>query len=105
MNTNLAYQKPESNEKPQNYGGYGGSLFDPRWRAKRQEVIERDNNRCANCGSVERLQVHHRQYHFSKCITSFRNPWEYSNKYMVTLCENCHQKGHRIYKVPVKYIN
>jgi|SRR5690554_5054479 len=87
-----------------NHGTYGGALFDPRWKAKRKEIIERDQHKCIICHSVNSLQVHHRQYHFSRTLNSFKNPWEYENHLMVTLCENCHQKGHRIYKVPVKYI-
>lgn len=105
MNKNLSYLNPGDIEKPHNHGGYGATMFDPRWKAKRLEVLGRDNNKCVNCGSTEKLQVHHRQYHFSKGLNVFRKPWEYSGKYLITLCEVCHQKGHNIFKVPVKYIN
>jgi 5-methylcytosine-specific restriction endonuclease McrA len=87
-----------------NHGGYGATLFDPRWKAKRIEILSRDGNKCKICKSPEQLQVHHRQYHFSTILNAFKDPWDYSNHLMVTLCQNCHQKGHRIYKVPTKYV-
>lgn len=87
-----------------NHGGYGSALFDPRWKAKRKEILERDKNQCVICKSDKNLQVHHRQYHFSRTLNVFKNPWEYENSLMITLCESCHQRGHRLYKVPIKYI-
>lgn len=91
-------------EGTENHGGYGATLFDPRWKARRIEILERDGRKCKICNSSEKLQVHHRQYHFSRSLNRFKDPWEYSNNLMVTLCQSCHQKGHRIYKVPTKYI-
>jgi 5-methylcytosine-specific restriction endonuclease McrA len=87
-----------------NHGGYGATLFDPRWKAKRKEILARDRNSCVICSSEKNLQVHHRQYHFSRALNAFRNPWEYPNNLLVTLCERCHQRGHRLYKVPTKYL-
>jgi hypothetical protein len=58
------YQKVQE-EGTENHGGYGASLFDPRWKAKRVEILSRDGNQCKVCNSKESLQVHHRQYHFS----------------------------------------
>jgi len=89
---------------PASHGGYGGTLFDPRWKARRRQILERDGYRCVNCGLDRDLEVHHRQYHFSRGMNVFKNPWEYDNRYLVTLCGTCHQKGHRLYKVPVKYV-
>lgn len=86
------------------HGGYGAALFDPRWKEKREEILKRDDHKCIICRSDKDLQVHHRQYHFSKLLNRFREPWEYSDRLMVTLCKNCHQRGHRLYKVPIKYI-
>ncbi|PKQ66877.1 hypothetical protein Rain11_2218 [Raineya orbicola] len=86
------------------HGGYGSTLLDPRWKRKRLEIIERDNYRCIICKSDKFLEVHHRQYHFSKSKNSFKYPWEYPSHLMITLCRRCHQKGHRLYKVPIKYI-
>ena len=105
MNSNNTYQKPTGNAILEYHGTYGGTLLDPRWKTKRLEILKRDINRCVNCGSEENLQVHHRQYHFSKSLNEYRNPWEYTDKYLVTLCERCHKKGHNIYRVPIKMIS
>jgi 5-methylcytosine-specific restriction endonuclease McrA len=99
------FDNTTNDEATLNHGGYGATLFDPRWKAKRKEILERDQNRCVICKNDKNLQVHHRQYHFSRSLNIFKNPWEYHNDLMITLCESCHQKGHRLYKVPVKYIN
>lgn len=102
MNTNF-YNITDRNTAP-SHGGYGAALFDPRWKSKRKEILERDHNQCVICKGSNSLQVHHRQYHFSQTLNVFKNPWEYDNSLMITLCERCHQKGHRLYKVPIKYI-
>lgn len=86
------------------HGGYGAALFDPRWKSKRKEILTRDNHQCLICKSDKYLQVHHRQYHFSTTLNAFKNPWEYANYLLITLCESCHQKGHKMYKVPTKQI-
>jgi 5-methylcytosine-specific restriction endonuclease McrA len=88
----------------QNHASYGATLFDPRWKEKRQEILKRDQNSCVICNSGENLQVHHRQYHFSRMLNAFNNPWEYDNRLLITLCRNCHQKGHLLFKVPTKEI-
>lgn len=80
---------------------YLNQLNDPRWHAKRDEILKRDNYKCRNCGSTENLQVHHRQYHYSSKQKKFNKIWDYSNHYLITLCAKCHQLGHKHYKVPV----
>lgn len=89
---------------PDKHGSYGAKLFDPRWKAKRLSILKRDSNKCVNCSASESLQVHHRQYQFIKAIQSFRDPWDYADRLLVTLCEPCHSKGHGKYEVPIKYI-
>lgn len=86
------------------HGGYGATLFDPQWKAKRVEILRRDGNACVNCKASKNLQVHHRQYHFSTTLNAFVNPWQYTNNLLITLCKRCHDKGHRLYQVPVKKI-
>lgn len=87
------------------HGAYGSALFDPRWKAKRKEIVERDGHKCVICKSDQNLQVHHRQYHFVKPLNGYKNPWEYEDSLLITLCEPCHKRGHGLYKVPVKKIN
>ena len=40
------------------------------------------------CGNEESLHVHHRKYLPDK------EPWDYENKYLETLCERCHKLVH-----------
>lgn len=83
-----------------NHGTYGASLLDERWKIKRREIIQRDNHQCLNCKSSENLQVHHRQYHFQIKFRKYKDPWDYPNVLLITLCKACHQRGHQLYKVP-----
>jgi len=80
---------------------YGELLKRPEWFEKRDVILKRDGSRCLHCGSDQNLQIHHRQYHKVKSIDDFKKPWEYHDKYLVTLCMNCHQVGHKYFKVPV----
>uniref|UniRef100_A0A6H2A2N3 Putative HNH endonuclease n=1 Tax=viral metagenome TaxID=1070528 RepID=A0A6H2A2N3_9ZZZZ len=66
---------------------YSEKLKDPKWQKKRLEIFQRDNWQCKNCGSKEKtLNVHHCWYYYGK-----KDPWEYDDKSLVTLCENCHK--------------
>ena len=82
------------------HGTYGALLFDPRWRTKRSIILDRDGYKCIICGSSFGLQVHHRQYHFLANLKQFKPPWDYEDHLLISLCEICHKKGHRQYKVP-----
>lgn len=80
---------------------YNDLLLSPLWINKRKKILIRDNNRCRSCGKSERLHVHHRQYHIIKSTGKFKLPWEYNDRYLITLCENCHYSGHELIKVPI----
>ncbi|ACU57536.1 hypothetical protein Cpin_0027 [Chitinophaga pinensis DSM 2588] len=82
------------------HGSYKTLLFDPQWKAKRNEILTRDQQKCIICQSQDNLHVHHRQYHFDTQLGKFKPPWDYSNHLLITLCERCHQRGHKKYKVP-----
>jgi len=73
---------------------YSDLLRDPRWQRKRLEIMERDQWRCVECGegSTE-LQVHHRYYEKD------REPWEYPDPSLVTLCDPCHEKAEAIRQI------
>lgn len=71
------------------------------WKAKRIEILDRDEYACRNCGSREELQVHHRQYHRDKVTKEILPPWKYDEENLITLCQTCHQEGHAKFKVPV----
>ncbi len=67
---------------------YSEKFKDPRWQKKRLEIFERDGWRCVGCGNdKETLHVHHKWY-------DQKEPWEYPDKCLVTLCEHCHQMEH-----------
>lgn len=84
---------------------YRDLLKTPQWRRKRKLILNRDKNHCLNCNSRKNLQVHHRQYQFNKITGDFIVPWDYDNKYLISLCDKCHNLGHKLYKVPVININ
>lgn len=84
---------------------YRELLLDSRWFIKKAKIIKRDNYRCAICGSLNYLVVHHKQYHFNERLARKSYPWEYDDKYLITLCQSCHTAGHNQYEIPVIKIN
>lgn len=65
---------------------YVEKLKDPRWQKKRLEIFERDNWTCQRCKNTsETLCVHHLRYYQK------RDPWDYENRHLTTLCSNCHE--------------
>ena len=72
---------------------YNEQLRHPKWKSKRLEIIERDENKCRDCGSKKLpLVVHHKIY------IKGRMAWEY-DKSLITLCEDCHESWHHILDV------
>ena len=68
---------------------YSEKLKDPRWQKKRLEILERDEFTCQLCfDSESTLMVHHKVYDKTK------EPWEYENSELVTLCQSCHEYEH-----------
>ena len=68
---------------------YLEKLEDLRWRERRDAIKRRDNYTCQKCGDRRNvLHVHHREY------LSTREPWEYADCFLVTLCAPCHQRAH-----------
>ena len=78
---------------------YSEQLKDPRWKAMREVVLQRDGHTCRCCGSTSNLQVHHRQYH-TRPNGRWIAPWEYVQHLLITFCEPCHKAGHKAYTVP-----
>lgn len=65
---------------------YSEKLRDPRWQRKRLEVMQRDDFACQFCEAKDKtLNVHHVEY------IKGREPWEYDNLYLITVCEECHK--------------
>jgi|APCry1669189883_1035261.scaffolds.fasta_scaffold23611_2 5-methylcytosine-specific restriction endonuclease McrA len=77
-------------------------LKHPKWYERRLEILKRDNQQCVICKSKNKLEIHHKQYHFSKSNNSFVPPWQYEDKYLATICSLCHKMGHNlIVKIPI----
>lgn len=84
---------------------YGVKLFDPRWIKKKKKIFERDGNKCVICKyQGPDLIAHHKQYHYIKRLQMHLDPWDYNDKYLITLCKSCHRRGHYRYNVPIKFI-
>lgn len=65
---------------------YKEKLQHPKWQKKRLCILERDSWRCRSCGSEDKnLQVHH-------LIYAKRDPWDYPDHVLRTLCWECHEQ-------------
>lgn len=82
------WDKLREESKKTNSEKYAEKLEDPRWKAKRLEILKRDNCTCQWCGSTHNLQVHHHYYVWG------REPWEYDDKALITVCRRCHKWWH-----------
>lgn len=77
---------------------YKEKLEDARWKARRREILDRDRHRCMLCGEKDEillghhavLNVHHLRYEKGK------EPWEYPDSDLVTLCHKCHGTIHEL---------
>lgn len=68
---------------------YLEKLRDPRWQKKRLKIFKRDKFKCKECGEDKKtLHVHHKRY------IRGREPWDYSDDLLLTLCESCHKLLH-----------
>ena len=64
---------------------YRDYLLSFEWRAKKDELIKLYKHRCCNCGSDEKLEVHHMTY-----INIFYE----KNEDLRVLCSSCHKLWH-----------
>lgn len=65
---------------------YSEKLRDPRWQKKRLRILERDDFACQACfDTTSTLHIHHKFYSADK------EPWDYDDNALVTLCEGCHK--------------
>lgn len=73
---------------------------DPRWQKKRLQILERDEWKCCSCDNESRtLHVHHIMY-----SNDYQNPWDYPDRFLVTLCDECHDSTHqRPYYFPIDW--
>ena len=68
---------------------YSEKLEDPRWKAIRKQVFERDGYCCVCCHNIGLpIHCHHLKYERGK------EPWESSLLDLVTVCKYCHEDIH-----------
>jgi hypothetical protein len=66
---------------------YKEKLQLPEWKAKRQEILKRDDCKCQSCGHKSKSNhIHHSIYYPNL------EPWDYCNHLLITLCKECHKK-------------
>jgi 5-methylcytosine-specific restriction endonuclease McrA len=58
----------------------------PKWQRKELEIMERDDFMCISCQNTEK-ELH---VHLSVPYEKEKNPWDYDDKELITLCEDCH---------------
>ena len=61
------------------------SRYGEEWTEKQAEVRRRDGNRCALCGSTDRVEVHH--------IRKHKGNRKHNPTKLIALCASCHRKA------------
>lgn len=67
---------------------YKAEYFHPLWIKRRAQILKRDNCKCLGCDTNRNLQIHHLIYQYGFHV------WEYEDRWLVTLCAECHKKAH-----------
>lgn len=81
------YARNRTHSKTASVSDYSMKLKNPKWQRRKAEIMLRDNFTCQICGDTETtLNVHHIRY------VKGREPWEYEDNELITLCEKCHEK-------------
>lgn len=72
-------------------------LQTPHWRETREKRLQIDKNKCAFCGSLGPLHVHHRSY---------KRLWQEDvEQDLITLCVDCHHKLHQLLDEEKPYVD
>ena len=66
-------------------------LHSPKWYKTRERRKRIDGYKCAACGSIHNLNVHH--------LTYKRLGREWIRRDLITLCANCHTLLHKVMKL------
>ena len=69
---------------------YNEQLKDKRWLNRRLQILKKKGAKCSKCSFTSNLQIHHLRYIKGKMA------WEYKDKYLEVLCNECHEKKHCI---------
>lgn len=79
---------------------YEDLLRTPQWRDFRDKVLKIKGATCEWCGKNYNLQIHHKKY-YKNLNGSLYLPWNYSITDLMVLCNSCHMKYHKKYKVHI----
>jgi 5-methylcytosine-specific restriction endonuclease McrA len=75
---------------------YSEKLQNPRWNEKRLSILKRDGYKCRMCGADNaKINVHHIVY------LKDRDPWDYPDSLLISVCDSCHTKEHLYEKLPL----
>ena len=69
---------------------------------KREKILKRDGYKCRWCGSIDKLDVHHKYYNKYPDGSRVR-AWDYPDDALIVLCRDCHEKYHSKNKVKSYY--
>ena len=80
----LRLKRKKSRKKKQPYKDY---LLSNEWKKKRNKKLKEAGNKCEECGSDKKLQVHHKTYKhiFKEPLTD-----------LMVLCDTCHKLIHKL---------
>ena len=82
--TRMKISKTLRKNKMKTFFSYGSD-----WNMQRTSCLQRDNYTCQQCGSKEKIEVHHWE--------PYRFCYDNSLENLVTLCFDCHKDKHREY--------
>lgn len=72
---------------------YAKKFQTKKWQKKRAKILKRDGFKCQSdyCSAEDgMMHVHHIIY------LKDRDPWDYDDYFLITLCEECHERVHTI---------
>lgn len=75
--------------KRETHKSYADQLKDPRWFEFCKRIQNVRGSQCEQCGTEERLQVHHCGYRDELLA------WEYQADDMMIVCDECHAQFHK----------
>ncbi len=74
---------------------YAEKLKDPKWKDKRLEILKRDGYLCLCCHFNHKVQPYKLHVHHLRYLPN-REPWEYRDEDLITLCYDCHKMAHML---------
>lgn len=78
-------KKKKQKKTTKKYNSYSDYLKSKEWKNKRKRLFKQRNNKCENCGSINKLHLHHLTY---------KNIFNEKDNELQVLCSYCHAKIH-----------